>query len=67
MDRKTPGWQQPATPATPHKPTSPCPHLGLIGAAFTMAQHEVGHVWVCACGDEFVVTESATFRKVARS
>ena len=49
----TPGWQQPAVPI--ERKNIECVHVGLIIAAFTIAQHPVGHVWICTCGPEFVV------------
>jgi hypothetical protein len=51
-----PGWQQPPT----------CLHLGLLGAAFSLGVHPVGHVWVCSCGQRWVVAMGGGRKSLVR-
>lgn len=54
------GWQQsPVEPRLEKK----CPHLGLLGATFTLHLHPPGHEWVCTCGARFVVVTDGVRRK----
>lgn len=48
------GWQQPAASRQPSA-RAKCPHIGLIGAAFTIGMHAIGDEWVCVCGAVFYV------------
>lgn len=53
------GWQQPGAPIKfklPSLAPRQCPHI-LVGMAQTQAyRHELGHSWLCSCGQEFIVS-----------
>lgn len=53
------GWQQPPTHIDTNDPTT-CAHTGLTTARFNLRVSPdarlVGDIWLCVCGQEFVVT-----------
>lgn len=56
------GWQQPAVRAL--LDPEPCFHMGIVQARKQIVEHELGHEWVCSCGDVFEVVLNLADKKV---
>lgn len=48
------GWQD--EPNRPFSSPEVCVHIGVVSARAQIVAHDVGHEWICTCGQVFVVT-----------
>lgn len=55
------GWQN--EPIRPFADPEICVHIGVVSARAQLAVHDVGHEWICTCGEVHVVVINAGGKK----